>query len=101
MRKQYKKEIPEIIDEIIRLSKIERELKKVLDETEKGKRKEKRKLWTRIKHFFPILSPRQQIIMTLRLKGELCLDVIGKKLDMTRERVRHIEQNSFDKINNY
>lgn len=101
-KKQYKKEIPELFNNI----KIENRnffLKEIELKKQSQKVKNlKRKLSTRLKYLMSELIPRQQKVLEMRyglVTGKFeTLQEVGKYFDITRERVRHIEVEALNEL---
>jgi RNA polymerase primary sigma factor len=62
----------------------------------------KRDLQARLQHLLNVLTPRERRIIMLRFglagEGEHTLEEIGKKFDLSRERIRQIEQVAMEKL---
>jgi RNA polymerase primary sigma factor len=62
----------------------------------------KRDLQARLQHLLNVLTPREHRIIMLRFglagEGEHTLEEIGKKFDLSRERIRQIEQVAMEKL---
>ena len=59
-------------------------------------------LMKRLRESFAILTPREEEIIRLRFgidkESTYTLDEIGKRFDLTRERIRQIEKRALEKI---
>jgi RNA polymerase primary sigma factor len=62
----------------------------------------KQDLHARLQHLLDVLTPRERRIMILRFglsgEGEHTLEQIGKRFDLSRERIRQIEQVAMEKL---
>jgi RNA polymerase sigma factor (sigma-70 family) len=99
LQKKYREEIPVLNKQIDDSQKEIYKTLRALDKIQNKNATLKKKRWTRISFYIPLLTKRQERILRHRYEEDLTLQEIANIYKVTRERIRQVEERAFKIIN--